>query len=446
MSSLEAGLLAARDARRRELERCLARGGAASCLVFAANVPGPCKHRPGLARLLGAGLDSLGPRLGLDLRVSRRDLLGPYHIAASAVPPRDAKRAAVDLEHGLEGGRLLDVDVYGADGLQVDRAALGLPPRPCLVCARPAVECMRLGRHDPAVLQERVDTLLAPWRPVPGRFDPAALAAGLVLGARKELDLTPKPGLVDRRDSGSHPDLTYAAMGRSLDLLPAYFDDLLAGAKAGRPLEAAVAAGRAAEDRMARTIHANAHRGYIFLAGLTLLGACACGGDPAALGPAVGDLARAFFAAHGDPHSHGAELRHRHHLGGIRAEAEAGLLSVLHHGWPAYREALDAGWEPDHAAFYLMALLMQRVEDTTAAHRCGLAGLACLRRDGARLQRILEDQRDPVPWLAGRNQAYVRMNLTLGGVADCMALVFALEHTAGRRGLKTVDGESNPPS
>jgi triphosphoribosyl-dephospho-CoA synthase len=144
----------------------------------------------------------------------------------------------------------------------------------------------------------------------------------------------------------------------------------------------------------------------------------------------VGERARAFFAAHGDPDSHGAQLRRRHHLGGVRAEAEAGLPSVFQHGWPAYREALDAGWDEDHAAFYLMAVLMQRVEDTTAVHRCGLEGLACLRRDGARLQRILEGQGDPVPWLAARNRAYVRMNLTMGGVADSMALVFALEAAA----------------
>lgn len=432
--ALRAGLLAARDARQRELERCLAGRGAASYLVFAANMPGPGKNRPGLARLLGAGLESLGGRLGLDLLVSRRDLLGPYHIAACAATPRDAKRAAVELEAGLAGGRLLDVDIYGADGVQVDRAALGLPPRPCLVCAQPAGECIRLGRHAPDALQDRVDALLAAWRPAFGRFTPEALADRLAWGARRELDLTPKPGLVDRRDNGSHPDLAYATMRVSVDLLPAYFADLLAGARAGRPLEAAVTAGRAAEERMARAIHANAHRGYIFLAGLALLGACACSGDPAALGPAVGDGARAFFAAHGDPDSHGAQLRRRHHLGGVRAEAEAGLPSVFRHGWPAYREALDAGWDPDHAAFYLMAVLMQRVEDTTAVHRCGLDGLACLRRDGARLQRMLEDQRDPLAWLARRNQAYVRMGLTMGGVADCMALVFALEAAAKSTG------------
>ena len=113
-----------------------------------------------------------------------------------------------------------------------------------------------------------------------------------------------------------------------------------------------------------------------------------------------------------------------------RAEAEQGLPAVFEHGWPKYREALEAGWNPNHAGFYLMAVLMQRVEDTTAIHRCGLEGLSRLRQDGAHLQRLLEQQQAPEPMLAALNQEYRRSGLTMGGVADCMALTFALEETA----------------
>ena len=40
------------------------------------------------------------------------------------------------------------------------------------------------------------------------------LADALSIGLRVELDLTPKPGLVDRWDSGSHDDLDYRLMIR----------------------------------------------------------------------------------------------------------------------------------------------------------------------------------------------------------------------------------------
>jgi len=138
-------------------------------------------------------------------------------------------------------------------------------------------------------------------------------------------------------------------------------------------------------------------------------------------------VAADFFAHFGAAGSHGAHIRDRHGLGGIRSEALNGLPAVFRHGRPRYREVLEAGWTPDRAAFYLMAVLMQRVEDTTAVSRCGLEGLERVRRDGARLQRLLERGRDPEPMLAGLNREYVASGLTMGGVADCMALTFALD-------------------
>jgi triphosphoribosyl-dephospho-CoA synthase len=286
-----------------------------------------------------------------------------------------------------------------------------------------------VGRHAPEELRERVDALLRPWLPARRFLRPEALAANLSLGALRELELTPKPGLVDRRDSGSHPDLSLAAMRASVALLPRYFDALLRCLREDRPLPELVQAGIDAEARMALAVRSNAHRGYIFLAGLALMGAQACGGSLDLLPGAIAERAGAFFADFGAPDSRGARIRDRHGLGGIRAEAQAGLPAVFRHGWPRYREALEAGWDPDHAAFYLMAVLMQRVEDTTAVNRCGLEGLARLRRDGAALQRLLERGCDPEPALAALNREYRAAGLTMGGVADCMALTFALEES-----------------
>ncbi len=42
------------------------------------------------------------------------------------------------------------------------------------------------------------------------------LASALVRGTTRELYLTPKPGLVDRADSGSHPDLSLPIMEQSI--------------------------------------------------------------------------------------------------------------------------------------------------------------------------------------------------------------------------------------
>ncbi len=422
MIELRADLLEARDGRQRALQLALA--GSASVLTISANLPGADKHRPGTARLLRAALDALDRAIGLELLESRSDRLGWFHLAVSPAAPGAAKTAALALEAASPSGRLLDLDVYGPDGVQLDRAGLGLAERPCLVCAAPARECIRLGRHGEAELDQRVDALLRPWLPPARPLPPDILATQLPLGALGELELTPKPGLVDRQDNGSHPDLSHQAMRASVDLLPRYFDAILDCCREGRPLAACVQAGIAAEARMTRAIRSNAHKGFIFLGGLLLMAAHRCGGRPEPLPGAVAELARVCLASAG-PNPHG--------LGGVRAEAQAGLPAVFQHGWPRYREALDAGWAMDRAGFYLMAVLMQRVADSTAVRRCGPEGLARLRRDGAALQRLLERGLAPEPWLAGLNREYRRCGLTMGGVADCMALTFALEATAGAR-------------
>lgn len=56
--------------------------------------------------------------------------------------PVAVKKAAVD----LEASSLIDIDVYGKTML--DRQALDLPQRHCLVCNRPAKACMVTRRHD----------------------------------------------------------------------------------------------------------------------------------------------------------------------------------------------------------------------------------------------------------------------------------------------------------
>ena len=326
--------------------------------------------------------------------------------------------------------RLLDVDVYRPDGSQVDRAALGLPPRSCLLCSKPARECILVRRHSTQELLKRVDFILGPLVPSPTRILPEILATNLKMGALRELDLTPKPGLVDRQDNGSHPDLCYADMRASVELLPRYFEDILACHLRQRPMRDFVQAGIAAENRMKQQIHSNAHKGFIFLSGLVLTAACRCDGQAIVLRQAISDVAGTFFEEFGSQDSHGAHVRKLYEVGGLRAEAEQGLPSIFEYGWPKYREALEASWDPDHANLYAMGILMQQVEDTTAIHRCGLEGLRRLRQDGARLQRVLEEQQAPEFMLANLNREYRRSGLTMGGVADCIALIFALQETA----------------
>jgi triphosphoribosyl-dephospho-CoA synthase len=80
------------------------------------------------------------------------------------------------------------------------------------------------------------------------------------------------------------------------------------------------------------------------------------------------------------------------------------------------------GGNTRQAAFFMLSRLMQTVEDTTALHRCGRAGLAQLQRDGRLLEAMLTEGFDPVPLLTKLNVEYRALNLTMGGVADLLGL------------------------
>jgi triphosphoribosyl-dephospho-CoA synthetase len=257
------------------------------------------------------------------------------------------------------------------------------------------------------------------------------LALDLLRGAFLELYLTPKPGLVDLSDSGSHPDLSIARMEASLQIVSCYLLDLSDALGSGESLAAQVRLGNAAERAMLRNLGTNCHKGYIFLSGIFLAASAqSAEGDEVALRAAVAGLAARFFARGEYEGSNGSRARARFKAGGIRAEVLSGLPSLFDQALPAFRDEIAAGGNRGSAVYAMLGRLMQTVEDTTALHRCGREGLRTLREDGKRLERLVSERGDFISFLSDRNAHYVERNLTMGGVADLLGLGFAwLSHT-----------------
>ena len=252
------------------------------------------------------------------------------------------------------------------------------------------------------------------------------LIRALIMGVRAELDLTPKPGLVDRLDSGSHQDLDYALMVRSIDLLEEYYQECVLGLSRGQPLAWFRELGIAAEIRMLRTFGTNTHRGVIFLGSLLLIAVYEAGGvDSRMVSTAVATNSRRLFNMAMPLNTIGGETRSRYQAGGIVEEAMNGLPTLFHIGVPALQEARQQGLSPMDGQFLALARLMQTVNDTTALRRCGPAGLRRLVRDGIELEVLLRDRGDPLPLLGELNRQYRELHLTMGGVADLLAMSIA---------------------
>jgi holo-ACP synthase len=162
-AALRIELLAARDRRQRALQQVLALGWPAT-VTLALNIPGADKLPAGSRGLFDWARRTLDRRLpGAREAILRLDELGLFALFTTGREATAAKYQCVAIESGPEFARLVDIDVYDRRGRQIARSALGLPQRTCLLCARPAVECIRLGVHPPEDLLERTHELLAPF-------------------------------------------------------------------------------------------------------------------------------------------------------------------------------------------------------------------------------------------------------------------------------------------
>ena len=463
-----------------------------SCAFLSLNLPGEEKTPPGSACLFAWALAEITRAFpAARLHANTRDVLGHYAIITIDAPPRSVKAFAIALETRRAAARLIDLDVYAADGVQLGRRELGLPPRPCLLCDEAAMDCIRQQRHERRALVARAHELLldqagaesmatvhraragSPAREGErlaerGESGPASafahltavgpfprtarrrgeigvkstptlaaalhevarrteqlqdMAACLTLGARDELALTPKPGLVDRNNNGSHPDLGYACMEESIGYVGEYLDATAASLLAGAPFECQKQLAVAAEQRLYAQLHTNTHKGFIFLSGMLLI-ACwrAQSMEEAAVRRSLSALAAEFFRSAPRQPTHGQRAREKYRTGGIVDETLRGYPSLFDEALPAYRHARQVHGDGQTARFALLARLMQCVEDTTTLHRAGPAGLERLRHDGRQLEKIIADGGDFLARLEQLDAEYIRQNLTMGGVADMLGM------------------------
>jgi triphosphoribosyl-dephospho-CoA synthase len=194
-----------------------------------------------------------------------------------------------------------------------------------------------------------------------------------------EAELTPKPGLVDRRGSGSHDDLSLDLMRQSAIALEPFFA-AMGAASTGRPADRNLRAelaeiGRDAERAMYRaTRRANSHKGAIWTLGL-LVAAAARKSDQSSREIAEGARAIARFSDRASLElvTHGEIARRRYGAGGARGEAWRGFPHVVRFGLPVLRKRRDPGHREDVCYLDALFSIMSELDDTCVLYRGGIA-------------------------------------------------------------------------
>lgn len=438
-------MLEAREMRARRQQALLAQYRR-PLISFTMNIAGPVKDSALIRRGFRIGLRDLGQLLAVEgiPSLHREELAAHTGCEALLVADAPAERLKA-LTTGLEEygglGRLFDMDVLTPSGEKLERAA----PRRCLICGGIAQSCARSRSHSLPQLWERTQAILTDAVNADDcRFAARAAQQALLY----EIGVTPKPGLVDRANNGSHRDMDFFTFQRSAAALYPFFEEC---ARIGRETQRLSSSetfarlrfpGKLAEGRMrAATGNVNTHKGAIFSLGL-LCGALGrlereCWRDPDAVLAVCADMCADLMADPDRPQDTAGSILYRNYgITGARGQAAAGYPAVLRCGLPKLEAGLAAGLDINDAACAALLSLIAETEDTNMIHR---GGLEKQRETAGVVAALLEAAPFPDRGTLERlNERFVRDNLSPGGCADLLSMAMMLHF------LKEEDGDASP--
>ena len=201
-------ILSARE-RRADTQRQLLEEGQGTLICLTLNIAGAVKSAPLFTKAFEEGKSRILTQLRFERAkigkcIERHERTGDELYLLVDLDLVTAKRRMVEIEEGFALGRLLDIDVMAKGAPKISRQQLGLPPRRCLVCGEMAAACARSRRHDIREILRRTVELIDGY--FVGEY--ADRVAGHACRALLyEVHIAPKPGLVDRENSGAHRDM-----------------------------------------------------------------------------------------------------------------------------------------------------------------------------------------------------------------------------------------------
>ncbi len=190
---------------------------------------------------------------------------------------KEIKNITEDFEENHALGRLIDIDIFSSSGESISSGK----KKECYFCGKySAISCMRNKRHTYKEIRQKFLTDIQNYQKEKQKqkwvktLSSAALKAVLY-----EVSLSPKPGLVDYFDSGSHKDMNFYSFINSSAILSPYFKEFcLIGYKFtgdyNKALPKIREIGLSAEKAMFEaTGGVNTQKGIIFLFGIALFSA-----------------------------------------------------------------------------------------------------------------------------------------------------------------------------
>ena len=336
----------------------------------------------------------------------------------------------MELEEASPLGRLFDLDVSDETGRTLSRSA----DRRCLLCSNSARVCGRSRTHSVQQLQEKTESILREAvREELARRISAKAAEALLL----EVCTTPKPGLVDRENSGSHLDMDIFTFLSSTAVLQPYFADCVkAGFDLADPARCFARlrflGKQALPQMLAATKGVNTHKGAIFTLGLL----CGAAGQlhesetitPEALLSRVATLCEGLCQRDlagvtvENARTAGQKLYAEFGITGVRGQAEQGYPAILHTGLPVLEEGIALGYSLERSGCAALLAMLTAAADTNMIARSDRDTARRITREVALL--LARDRYPDADKLRALDSVFTEANLSPGGSADLLAATY----------------------
>lgn len=339
----------------------------------------------------------------------------------------------IEMEHPL--GRFMDIDVLNQGKEVLSRSALGFSKRKCYLCDNEAFVCARAQAHSLLELQAHIT------KSVQEHAFTEYLTHLAYCAMRKEVELTPKPGLVDSANNGAHRDMTINTFYSSIDAIVPFVRKYIHGAytiyyqDSQHIFQALRQIGIECDKAMLRaTKGINTHKGMVFCLALVcgalgLMKAKKESFTCKALHVNIKTLCSSLVERDliiKKPHTAGARFFYESGSLGIRGEAQEGFPTLFSGSLPYYRAQKEKFTE-EIALKKTLLLLMSTLEDSTLWSRGGIEGLAYVKSKAA--QWLLHVETNPQSLDETLNlfdADLIQKNLSPGGSADMLALTWLI--------------------
>ena len=485
-------ILNAREERMREQKEMISLYGK-PLVSFTMNIAGPVKNSLLIQKAFEEGMAQLDKRLKankfkvIECR-QKRAVTGCE--ALYAVSLEDAKQMSsgssaadeeavllksicISIEEGSGLGRLFDMDVISPEGRKLERAV----ERKCLICGASGKGCASRRIHSVSELMEKTKEIISAYFENTENGCSAEAEADRVSemvtdALMEEVLTTPKPGLVDRNNNGSHEDMDIETFRISAQALRDYWKRcFLIGyeTSAGSPQDTFLqlrAEGLNAEKEMFRaTGGVNTHKGSIFLMGTV------CGAigrlwypepgktevterdnykeyiDPVRIAEECSEMTKHIMKRElerlterssdngteknagkssqiNDLKTAGEKIWVSYGFKGARGELSDGLPGVVKTSLPVFRMLLSDGADRNAAGAGAFVALIARGSDTNMIKRGGISEAEKAAQQAMVIVR--EKKLLDTGSIEQLDEKFIALNLSPGGCADLLAITYFL--------------------